>query len=78
VAALLLQGNSLGLSGLFDLSEALLQKPLTPASDLLGEIFVDLPYAGDMAFSAVQLGMAFAQSASFEITGSGGAKSFIR
>jgi hypothetical protein len=77
VAALLLQGNSMGLSGLFDLSEALLQKPLTPASDLLGEILVDLPYAGDMAFSAVQLGMAFAQSASFEISDSGGAKSFI-
>jgi hypothetical protein len=77
VAALLLQGSSVGLTGLWDLSQTLLQKPLTPASDLLGEIFVDLPYAGDMAFSAVQLGIAFAQSASFEITDSGGAKSFI-
>jgi hypothetical protein len=78
VAALLLQGNSVGLTGLWDLSQALLQKPLTPASDLLGEIFVDLPYAGDMAFSAVQLGISFADHASFEITGSRGAESFIR
>jgi hypothetical protein len=79
VAAFLVQGNSFALVQLSQLSEQFLQKPLTPASQLISEIFTDLPYAGALGMSAVSLGISLADfvafsspTASIGVGGSGG------
>ena len=85
VAAYFDLGNSSALGQLSQLSEEFLQKPLTPASHLIAEVFADLPYAGGLAASAVQLGITLGEFAAFSSPtgsfggsgGGGGTKALI-
>jgi hypothetical protein len=78
VAALLLQDNPFGLFQVSNFSQSLLGRPLTPLSQLENEIFANLPYAGDLAFSAVQTGISFAaMAASSSDGGIGGTKALV-